>query len=132
MVVIEGLKGKSVADLCIEHQIGHAQYYRWRDQFLSNMSQVFTNESRKEKKLTKENTKLKAIRTPVRSKPKPYRPHQWWGIDMTKVRCRVRLDVYYRCPRLVYKEDRRILCRYAMQKPSLVGGAGHGSKQAIS
>ena len=30
-------------------------------------------------------TKLKAIRTPTRSKPKPDRPNQWWGIDMTKV-----------------------------------------------
>jgi len=35
--------------------------------------------------LVKPNTKLKAIRTPTRSKPKPDRPNQWWGIDMTKV-----------------------------------------------
>ncbi len=33
----------------------------------------------------KPNMKLKAIRTPTRSKPKPDRPNQWWGIDMTKV-----------------------------------------------
>jgi len=31
------------------------------------------------------NMKLKATRTPTRSKPKPDRPNQWWGIDMTKV-----------------------------------------------
>jgi transposase InsO family protein len=30
-------------------------------------------------------TRLKAIRTPQRSKPKPIQPRQWWGIDMTKV-----------------------------------------------
>lgn len=30
-------------------------------------------------------THLKAIRTPQRSKPRPDRPNQWWGIDMTKV-----------------------------------------------
>jgi len=35
--------------------------------------------------LVKPNTKLRAIRTPTRSKPKPDRPNQWWGIDMTKV-----------------------------------------------
>jgi putative transposase len=31
------------------------------------------------------NLRLKAKRTPSRSKPKPTRPHEWWGIDMTKV-----------------------------------------------
>jgi len=35
--------------------------------------------------LVKPDTKIKAIRTPARSKPKPNRPNQWWGIDMTKV-----------------------------------------------
>jgi transposase InsO family protein len=28
---------------------------------------------------------LKASRTPPRSKPRPTRPNEWWGIDMTKV-----------------------------------------------
>lgn len=31
------------------------------------------------------NARLRAKRTPTRSKPKPHRPNQWWGIDMTKV-----------------------------------------------
>ena len=35
--------------------------------------------------LVKPDRKLKAIRTPNRSKPRPNRPNQWWGIDMTKV-----------------------------------------------
>ena len=35
--------------------------------------------------VVKPNTRLKAIRTPQKSKPKPTRPCQWWGIDMTKV-----------------------------------------------
>jgi putative transposase len=35
--------------------------------------------------LVKAETRLKATRTPGRSKPKPDRPDQWWGIDMTKV-----------------------------------------------
>ena len=29
--------------------------------------------------------KLKAKRTPMRSKPRPTKPNEWWGIDMTKV-----------------------------------------------
>jgi putative transposase len=35
--------------------------------------------------LVKPDAKLKATRTPCRAKPKPDRPNQWWGIDMTKV-----------------------------------------------
>lgn len=36
--------------------------------------------------LVKPNPRLKALRTPHRSKPRPERPNQWWGMDMTKVR----------------------------------------------
>jgi putative transposase len=35
--------------------------------------------------LVTKNTRLKAKRTSSRPKPKPTRPNQWWGIDMTKV-----------------------------------------------
>jgi putative transposase len=35
--------------------------------------------------VVKPNTRLKAGRVPQRSKPRPMRPRQWWGIDMTKV-----------------------------------------------
>jgi putative transposase len=31
------------------------------------------------------NLKLKAKRTPTGSKPRPHKPNEWWGIDMTKV-----------------------------------------------
>jgi putative transposase len=31
------------------------------------------------------NPRLKAKRTPIRSKPRPSKPNEWWGIDMTKV-----------------------------------------------
>ena len=61
MIVVEGLKGKHVADICIEHHISQAQYYQWRDQFLSNMYQVFTSNDRKEMFLTQENARLKRI-----------------------------------------------------------------------
>jgi transposase InsO family protein len=35
--------------------------------------------------LVKPTARLKATRTPIRSKPRPTAPNQWWGIDMTKV-----------------------------------------------
>jgi putative transposase len=35
--------------------------------------------------LVRGNPRLKATRTPMRSKPRPTAPNQWWGIDMTKV-----------------------------------------------
>ena len=40
-IILEGLKGRPVADICIEHQISQSMYYSWRDQFLTNMGQVF-------------------------------------------------------------------------------------------
>ena len=61
MIVVEGLKGKSVSEICIEHQISQAQYYQWRDQFLANMPRVFAEDNRMEKALTKENARLKRI-----------------------------------------------------------------------
>lgn len=41
LIVLQGLKGKPVAELCIEHQINQAQYYQWRDQFLANAPKAF-------------------------------------------------------------------------------------------
>jgi len=61
MIVLQGLKGKPVAELCAEHQITQTQYYQWRDQFLANMHQVFITDERKEKALTRENLRLKRI-----------------------------------------------------------------------
>ena len=40
-IILEGLKGRPVADICVEYQISQSMYYSWRDQFLSNMGQVF-------------------------------------------------------------------------------------------
>jgi transposase-like protein len=61
MIVVEGLKGKPISEICIEHQISQAQYYQWRDQFLANMPRVFVDDSRREKVLTKENARLTRI-----------------------------------------------------------------------
>jgi len=41
MLLIEGLKGKPVAEICTEHQISQSQYYQGCDQFLANAAKAF-------------------------------------------------------------------------------------------
>lgn len=41
-IVLEGLSGKvPVAELCNKYQINQGQYYKWRDQLLSNGVKAF-------------------------------------------------------------------------------------------
>jgi putative transposase len=40
---------------------------------------------REHRLLVRPNRQLKAKRTPTRNKPKPTKPNEWWGLDMTKV-----------------------------------------------
>lgn len=63
MVVIQGLKGKTVAEICSEHQINQGQYYLWRDQFLSNAAKVFESQdqTKNEARLSRENNTLKKL-----------------------------------------------------------------------
>jgi transposase-like protein len=63
MIVIEGLRGKPVAELCTEHQISQAQYYQWRDQFLAHAPKAFEvhEQSQREARLARENTRLKTL-----------------------------------------------------------------------
>ena len=43
-IVLEGLKGvKSVAEICREHKISQALYYRWRDKFLDGGKKALVN-----------------------------------------------------------------------------------------
>ncbi len=59
MIVLQGLKGKSVAELCSEHEISQAQYYQWRDQFLANAAKAFESQpNSREARLEKQNAKL--------------------------------------------------------------------------
>ena len=62
MVVMAGIKGRSVVEICNEYQIPQSMYYRWRDQFLGNMPRLFSDDtSNREKELQKENSRLKKI-----------------------------------------------------------------------
>jgi len=40
-IVLEGLSGRSVSEICSDHGIQHTQYYRWRDQFMNEAHKVF-------------------------------------------------------------------------------------------
>ena len=61
MIVMQGLNGRPVSEICTEHQISQAQYYQWREQFLRNVHRVFGNHDRREKVILRENTRLKNI-----------------------------------------------------------------------
>jgi transposase-like protein len=62
MVVLAGIKGKPVSEICNEYQIQQSMYYRWRDQFMGNMPRIFSDEgNNREKELLKENSRLKKI-----------------------------------------------------------------------
>jgi len=60
-VVLQGLKGRPIADICTEYQISQAQYYQWRDQFIRKMPELFLNTGRREQSLVRENSRLKRI-----------------------------------------------------------------------
>lgn len=40
-VVLEGLAGKPVSEICNEYQISQNQYYQWRDKFLAESHRAF-------------------------------------------------------------------------------------------
>ena len=63
LIVLQGLKGKPVAELCTEHQISQAQFYQWRDQFLANASKTFDirQQTQREARLEQENGRLKKL-----------------------------------------------------------------------
>lgn len=62
-IVIQGLQGKPVAELCNEYQISQSLYYQWRDQLLANASRAFDvqQHNRKEARLGRENARLKTL-----------------------------------------------------------------------
>jgi len=63
LIVLEGLKGKSVSELCIEHSLSQSQYYKWRDRFLSEGPKLFEygKQEQREIALRKKNGVLKKL-----------------------------------------------------------------------
>lgn len=52
-IVLQGLKGRAVSEICNEYQIHQTQYYTWRDKFLENAPKVFDTgkQNKKEERL---------------------------------------------------------------------------------
>ena len=61
IIVIEGIKGRPVVDICADHAISQSLYYKWRDQFFANSDSVFEfdKKTNREQRLLRENNKLK-------------------------------------------------------------------------
>ena len=62
-IVMQGLQGRPVAEICNEYQISQSLYYQWRDQFLAHAPEAFEGHqhTRKEARLEHENSKLKKL-----------------------------------------------------------------------
>lgn len=62
-IVLEGLSGRPVGELCGEYQISQNLYYQWREKFLSEAERVFEpgSSSGVESRLREENTRLKQL-----------------------------------------------------------------------
>jgi transposase-like protein len=43
-IVLEGLQGENVSEVCRRHQISPTMYYRWRDLLFANADRVFTKQ----------------------------------------------------------------------------------------
>ena len=63
LIVLEGLKGRPIGELCGEHEISQGQYYQWRDQFLANASKAFelAGAPQRQGRLERENARLKSL-----------------------------------------------------------------------
>lgn len=61
--VVEGIKGRKIAEICNEYEISQAQYYKWRDQFLSHGHEAFNikKASSRELRMANEINNLKSM-----------------------------------------------------------------------
>lgn len=62
-IVLEGLKGRPVVDICTGYGVVQSRYYKWRDQFLSEGFKIFdaTQADQRQLYLERENKKLKNL-----------------------------------------------------------------------
>lgn len=62
-IILDGLIGKPLAEICAQHEISQAMYYQWREQFLANAARAFESSERRREmdKLHKKNERLKGI-----------------------------------------------------------------------
>lgn len=46
-IVLDGLKGRSVREICTEYGVSETQYYKWRDEALDLLKEGFKDKRRK-------------------------------------------------------------------------------------
>jgi hypothetical protein len=68
----------------VSHNCGPLQYLRYVDSLVVNQKRVY-RVMKAAVLLVKPNLKLRARRKADTKKPRPTRPNEWWGSDMTKV-----------------------------------------------
>ena len=72
-IIMEALSGqKDIGLLCKEYKISHAQYYRWRDQFMNSGHLAFEKKqmTQGEKRLREENKRLKKMLIKIKAELK--------------------------------------------------------------
>lgn len=62
-IVLQGLQGRPVSDICVEYDISASLYYKWKDQFLRNMHLAYevSGYDKSLNGLKLENRKLKSV-----------------------------------------------------------------------
>ena len=62
-IILAGIKGSSVADICNQYGISQSQYNQWRDQFLSNVDRIFDadKEDARIEELAEENKEYREV-----------------------------------------------------------------------
>ena len=60
-IVMLGLKGRKIAEICNEYGISQGQYYKWRDVLLNDGTKLFERGGvdKEKERLEKQNRKLK-------------------------------------------------------------------------
>lgn len=46
-IILDGLKGRSVREICLEYGVSETQYYKWRDVALNSLKNGFKDKRRK-------------------------------------------------------------------------------------
>jgi hypothetical protein len=63
MIVLEGLRGKPMTELCHEPQFSQAPYGQWRDQLLTHAAKAFgvREQSQRQARLAREHARLRTL-----------------------------------------------------------------------
>ena len=61
-MIMEGLKGSTIRDVCSKYGVSETQYYRWRDQALESIKTGFADKRRKNSRNTQHAEKERLLK----------------------------------------------------------------------